>query len=355
MKAKRGYGALFESKVSLRVFRYARRVNIALAVGTARRSIDRERRGSIFSVHAIRRLWVCVDAGTKRGRMEETHMKASGITCTAIVALLFGVAVQATCLPQRDVERKDQAKDDQSGRTQPQSRQRPAPEPRQSNLSSQPLLQAKPLPPAKSPQQQDQRADRGQQERTNLPQPGPDKQRDQPGAYRQQRPDTGNQSGQHPQDSDKNRSRLPFDQQHGRKGGDNRDGRDHGRPGDHLDNRRDYHNDWQGRRAHDWRSDHRTWEQRGGYRGYRIPEYRFGRYFGPGHFFRIHNLPVRVSSGFPSFLYGGYWFSLVDVWPEYWAENWYETDDVYIAYTGDGYYLFNRRFPGAGVAVSISM
>jgi hypothetical protein len=141
----------------------------------------------------------------------------------------------------------------------------------------------------------------------------------------------GNQSGQHRQDFDKNRSRVPFDPQHGRKGGDSRDGGDHERPGYRQDNRRDHHNDWQGRRARDWRSDHRTWEQRGGYRGYRIPEYRFGRYFGPRQ------------------------FSLVDQWPEYWAEDWYETDDVYIAYAGDGYYLFNRRFPGVGIAVSVSM
>jgi hypothetical protein len=287
--------------------------------------------------------------------MEETNMKATGITCTAILALLFGVAVQATSLPRREGEKKDQVKDEQSERTQPQSRQQPAQGPRQSNLSSQPPRQAQPQSPVKNPLQQNQRADRGLQERTKQPQPSPDKQREQSVPYRPGRPDMANQSGQHPQNFDKNRSRPPFDQQQGRKGRDDRDGRDHERPGYHQDNKRDYHNDWQGRRARDWRSDHRTWEQRGGYRGYRIPEYRFGRYFGPGHFFRIHDLPVRVSSGYPSFLYGGYWFSLVDVWPEYWAENWYETDDVYIAYAGDGYYLFNRRFPGVAVAVSISM
>jgi hypothetical protein len=303
----------------------------------------------------IERRRVCAAAGTKRGRMEETHMKATGITCTAILALLFGVAVQATCLPRRDSEKKDQAKDEQSERTRPQSQQRPAQELRQSNLPAQPRLQAKPLPPVKDPQQQNQRADRGQQDRAKQQQHPPDKQREQSGPYRPQQPDMGNQSGQHRQDFDKNRSRVPFDPQHGRKGGDSRDGGDHERPGYRQDNRRDHHNDWQGRRARDWRSDHRTWEQRGGYRGYRIPEYRFGRYFGPSHFFRIHDLPILVLSGYPSFLYGGYWFSLVDQWPEYWAEDWYETDDVYIAYAGDGYYLFNRRFPGVGIAVSVSM
>ena len=43
---------LFESKVSLRFIRYAGRVNMDLAVGTARQSTDREWRGSIVSVHA---------------------------------------------------------------------------------------------------------------------------------------------------------------------------------------------------------------------------------------------------------------------------------------------------------------
>jgi hypothetical protein len=35
--------------------------------------------------------------------------------------------------------------------------------------------------------------------------------------------------------------------------------------------------------------------------------------------------------------------------------DWYEADDVYIVYARDGYYLFNRRHPGAGFAASISM
>lgn len=242
------------------------------------------------------RPWVCVASETKQIRMEETRMKAIGISCTAILALLFGVAVQAACLPPQQSEKKDRARDEQSKGTQPQS-----------------------------------------------------------GANRPQQPDTRNQNSGHPQDFDKNRSRLPFDQQHGRRDGDNRDGRDQERPGYHQNNRHDHPNDWQGRRARDWRSDHRTWEQRGGYHGYRIPEYRFGQYFGPRHFFRIHDLPVLVFGGYPRFLYGGYWFSLVDPWPEYWADDWYETDDVYIVYAGDGYYLFNRRYPRVGIAVRVSM
>ncbi len=45
----------------------------------------------------------------------------------------------------------------------------------------------------------------------------------------------------------------------------------------------------------------------------------------------------------------------MDPYPEYWGQNWYQTDDVYISYYGDGYYLFNRRYPNRpGVAISIS-
>jgi len=48
-------------------------------------------------------------------------MKAIGISCIAILALLFGVAVQAACLPPQQSEKKDRARDEQSRGTQPQS------------------------------------------------------------------------------------------------------------------------------------------------------------------------------------------------------------------------------------------
>jgi len=57
---------------------------------------------------------------------------------------------------------------------------------------------------------------------------------------------------------------------------------------------------------------------------------------------------VLVVDGYPRFQYGG--FSLVDPWPEFWANNWYETDDVYFDYYDDGYYLYNRRHPGVRIA-----
>jgi len=107
-------------------------------------------------------------------------------------------------------------------------------------------------------------------------------------------------------------------------------------------------------RASSWSTDHRTWQQRGGYNGYRVPDDRFRLYFGGNHFFRISRLPLLFVGGYPRFQYDGYWVTFVDPWPEAWPPTWYETDDVYLDYTGDGYYLYDRNYPGIGIAVTIS-
>ena len=110
---------------------------------------------------------------------------------------------------------------------------------------------------------------------------------------------------------------------------------------------------WQDHRAHNWKSEHRDWQQRGGYNGYRIPEDRYRGYFGPDHGFRINSYPVMVVGGYPRFQYGGFWFGVVDPWPEYWSDDWYDNDDVYIEYSGDGYYMYNRRYPRDRIAISV--
>jgi len=107
-------------------------------------------------------------------------------------------------------------------------------------------------------------------------------------------------------------------------------------------------------RANAWNNEHRTWQQRGGYNGYRIPEERFRGYFGNNHYFRIGGLPMYYVGGYPRFQYDGYWVTFMDPWPEGWAPTWYESDDVYIDYTGDGYYLYSRAHPGMGIAVTIA-
>ena len=110
---------------------------------------------------------------------------------------------------------------------------------------------------------------------------------------------------------------------------------------------------WQGDRAQRWTSDHRTWAQRGGYGGSYIPQASFNLNFGSGHFFRLVGQPV-MDMGYPRFEYRGYSFLLVDPYPEYWAANWYELDDVYIAYD-DGYYLCNRNYPQVQLAVIVEL
>jgi hypothetical protein len=110
---------------------------------------------------------------------------------------------------------------------------------------------------------------------------------------------------------------------------------------------------WQQHRARSWQAEHKTWQQRGGYNGYRIPEDNFRGHFGQNHGFRIYSLPLMSWDGFLRFQYNGFWFSVVDPWPEYWPDNWYENDDVSIDYSGDGYYMYNRRYPRDRIAISV--
>jgi glucan-binding YG repeat protein len=112
---------------------------------------------------------------------------------------------------------------------------------------------------------------------------------------------------------------------------------------------------WQQHRSQNWQSDHRTWQQRGGYHGYRIPDDRYRGYFGPSHGFRINGLPFLVVGGYPRFQYQGYWISAVDPWPDQWGNNWYDNDDVYVNYVDNGYYLYNRRYPSSGIAINITL
>jgi hypothetical protein len=112
---------------------------------------------------------------------------------------------------------------------------------------------------------------------------------------------------------------------------------------------------WVQHRAGNWQSEHRTWGQRGGYSGYRIPEDHYHGHFGRYHSFRLYSLSMEVYGGYPRFQYNGYWFDMLDPWPESWSDNWYENDNVYIVYSNDGYYLYNRSHPGIGIAISVSI
>ena len=111
----------------------------------------------------------------------------------------------------------------------------------------------------------------------------------------------------------------------------------------------------QQQRASNFDKQPQTWAQRGGYKGYRVPDDQFSRSFGSGHSFRMSGLPYREVSGHPRFEYGGFWLSMMDPYPDYWGADWNRSDDMYVDFNGGGYYLYDRRFPGRpGVALSIS-
>lgn len=129
----------------------------------------------------------------------------------------------------------------------------------------------------------------------------------------------------------------------------------HPQQGPAPEQRRAMQTAWEGHRAQHWQSEHRDWRARGGYHGYRIPQERYAAYFGPSHAFAIYSVPVVVGGGFPRFQYQGFWFTVVDPWPEYWASDWFYTDTVYVAYISDGYYLCDQRYPGVQLAISVSV
>jgi hypothetical protein len=76
-------------------------------------------------------------------------------------------------------------------------------------------------------------------------------------------------------------------------------------------------------------------------------------YFGNVHPFRIGVQPFMVD-GYPRFQYGGYTFVMVDPWPADWSSDWYQTDQLYVAYD-NGYYLFDEQHPGEAVAIAVVM
>jgi hypothetical protein len=84
-----------------------------------------------------------------------------------------------------------------------------------------------------------------------------------------------------------------------------------------------------------------------------VPQNTFSLSFGSQHFFRIRSQPV-MYLGYPRFEYSGFSFLMVDPWPEYWSDNWYDADDLYIDYD-DGYYLYNRSYPQVRLAVMITL
>lgn len=189
---------------------------------------------------------------------------------------------------------------------------------------------------------------RQQEARPERPQPRarPTRQEEQPRAREQREERPSNLRGQPKQQQREQPREQPREQQRPQQAK---------RPTPSVQRRREveHRTVWQGHRAQNWQAEHRNWQDRGGYKGYRIPEARYRGHFGPEFGFRMFSFPLVVVGGFPRFQFGGFWFSVMDPWPEYWADDWYGNDDMYIDYWGGGYYLHNRRHPLDRIAVTV--
>src|ERR1017187_3061161 len=244
-------------------------------------------------------------------------MKATGIISLAALSLLLGIAAPAYAQHEQQGEKQDHPQQQQSKPEQAKPEQQHAQQQQQ---------------PQRAQQQQKQDQNKQTQQRAQQQQKQDQNKQTQQRAQQQQKQDQNKQAEQHAQQQQR--------------------GNQH--PQRTQEQQRVQQASWQQHRSQNWDSDHRNWQQRGGYHGYRIPDDRFRGYFGPDHGFRIYGLPFLVVEGYPRFQYEGYWISLVDPWPEYWGNDWYDNDDVYVAYVDDGYYLYNRRYPNVAIAINIS-
>jgi hypothetical protein len=264
-------------------------------------------------------------------------MKIVGITSTALLSLLLGVAVPAYAQHEEQSEKQDHPELQQGKHEQGK------PEKQQHGQAPQ-HAQREQRP------EQNQQAHQSQQQDRNMEKQHARQQQRTEQSNRQQQ-DRNNQQ-QHAQRQQRERDKQQLDDQQQQA---QQQQRNNPRPPRSQEQQRIQQSAWREHRSRHWDSDHRTWRQRGGYRGYRVPAERFRGYLGPSHRFRIYGLPFLVVGGYPRFQYEGYWFSPVDPWPEYWGNDWYDNDDVYVNYVDNGYYLYNSRYPSVAIAISISM
>ena len=257
-------------------------------------------------------------------------MKIIGVTSTAILSLLLGIAGPAYAQHEQSGEKQDHPKQQETKHEPAKTQHQHAQQPKQSEQKHE-------QPQHVQQQRQEKNGQHAQQEQKSEP-----KHQQSQHAQRQQ----DNRPQQH---AEHERQAHNKPEQHAQQQ------REHEQPHRTQEQQRVQHSAWQEHRSQHWESEHRNWQQRGGYHGYRIPDDRFRGYFGQDHGFRIHGLPFLVVGGYPRFQFHGYWLSAVDPWPEYWGNDWYDNDDVYVTYVDNGYYLYNRRYPNVGIAISISM
>jgi hypothetical protein len=82
-----------------------------------------------------------------------------------------------------------------------------------------------------------------------------------------------------------------------------------------------------------------------------IPDAKFKASFGRQHTFKASQVlnTTTVVAGQTQFVYVGYTFVILDPWPA----EWLFTDDLYIDYMDDDYFLFDPFHPGIRVALFV--
>jgi hypothetical protein len=90
---------------------------------------------------------------------------------------------------------------------------------------------------------------------------------------------------------------------------------------------------------------HPALENRRGYDHGRISNAHYESRFGREHSFHVSHGDYNHRR----FRYGGYAFGFIDPWPMDWGYS----DDVYVEYTDDGYYMYDRFHPGVRIAINI--
>lgn len=92
-------------------------------------------------------------------------------------------------------------------------------------------------------------------------------------------------------------------------------------------------------------------QARAGGKGGRIPDAKFKANFGRQHRFAVNRV-ITTTTIVPQqtqFIYSGVTFVFVDPWPAGWAF----TDDCYIDYVDDQYFLIDELHPGVQVALLV--
>jgi len=270
--------------------------------------------------------------------MKGTLMKPARFISSGIVPLLLGTFTPAYAQQDRPGREDRPQKEEHQAKPEKKQKQeappaRPQPQdPARGQRNPQQPQERRPAEPARLQQEQQRQQEAKQQQ-----------------AARQHQEQQRQQQARQQEQRRQQQTRQPEAQQHQQEQAKRTSGQE---PRRQETERRAI---WQERRARNWRSEHRNWQQRGGYNGYRIPEDRYRAHFGPSRAFRLYRYPLIVFEGRPRFQFGGFWFTVMDPWPEYWSDTWYDNDDVYIDYSEDGYYLYNRRHPLDRIAISVSI